>query len=108
MNSTKHRQSAARSNQSPYFISAPCVAGVNPDANDVSLCDLIGLKGFQSFICDYWIAVGTGSGAGKNIQPTRCNNAYSEGHIAWVDQMNSHRVRSFGAGNAPIIQPLWL
>ena len=79
------------SHQLPDLVAAQGVAGVNPDADDISRSDLLGLKGFKSFIRNYRIAIGTGCGDGENIQPAGRNHSHAKRYIARIDRVNSHK-----------------
>ena len=70
---------------------AQCVAGVNPDPDNIAGVNRVEVHLFQRFIGDDGVAARGRRGRSKYIKPSRSDHANSKRSVAGVYQMNAHR-----------------
>ena len=91
---------ARRSRGVADLVAPQRVAGVDADADDVAGLDGGGVDRVERFVHDDGIAELGWRRRRDDIQPARRNNADAERDVAWVDEMNSHRVSLSAADSA--------
>ncbi len=90
VNAAEDHGGAAFANDPPQFVAAKRIGGVNADADDISLLNLLRIESFQALINDVGISKPPGRGGGKNVKPARGDDPYSERNVAGVDEVHSH------------------
>src|SRR6266852_1357495 len=75
---------------------------MDADADDVARGDRLGHERFERFVDDHRIAKRSRRRFREDVEPARRDDADAKGHVARVDQVNSHRVRATsGSGRRP-------
>src|SRR6266496_1508988 len=100
MNSTENHECPLLASQPADFIAAQCVAGVNPNSNNVAGCNACDIQLLQGLINDYRIAEARGCRSGEHIEPSRRDDADAEGFVTRIDEINSQCASS---GAVPLV-----
>jgi len=67
------------------FVSPQGIAGVDPDADDVSLRDGRRIEALESFVSDVRVTVPGRGGCRQNIEPTGGDNRHAERDVGGID-----------------------
>ena len=86
----EHDRRATCPHVSADLVAAKRVARVDPDADHVALLHVRDVEGFQGFVGNLRLAVGSRRCRGEDEQPARGDDADAEGQMARVHQMDSH------------------
>jgi hypothetical protein len=74
----------------PDFVAAQGVAGVDADADDVARCETGAVEDVERLILEERDAVTVGGRRGEDEQPARGDDGDAKGHVAWIDEEDSH------------------
>jgi hypothetical protein len=66
------------------------VGGVDPDPDDISWRDRLGVEPLQSLVNEPGIAVFPGRRRGEHVEPARGNDGDAERNITRIHEVNAH------------------